>query len=180
MRSFIAAAVLVCLVPTVQAADEENPYKSAAVGDWADYKMTGHGARGTTKMTVIAKDDKQVTIELKTDLTSGKKMKTTVQTKTIDLTKKYNSLGDGVVNEEGVDVKLEKLGEGAEKINVGEREFDTKWTKTRTTQTFNNKTFVTNFKIWSSKDVPLGGMVRMDTTTSAGTTRLELIGSSKK
>jgi hypothetical protein len=39
---------------------------------------------------------------------------------------------------------------------------------------------VSDYKMWFSKDVPLSGLVRMETTTSMLTMKLELIGSGRK
>ncbi len=40
MRTAIVATMLVCIAPSAWAADDENPWKNAKVGDWVDYKMT--------------------------------------------------------------------------------------------------------------------------------------------
>jgi hypothetical protein len=181
MRSIFAAALLVSFVPAVHGADDENPYRNAKVGDWVEYKMTGAGFEGKTKMTIVAKDDKELTFEIASTFTAGgKEMTGPLQKQTIDLTKKYDPVKDGIVKENGVDVKFEKLGEGEEKIKFGDKEFDTKWTKTKTTSTVNNITIVSEFKMWFCKDVPLSGLVRMDTTVQMTTTKLELIGLGKK
>src|SRR6478672_10808346 len=64
-----AAVLAVAAAPFVaRAADEENPYKKAKVGDFATYKMTtkamGFNVEGTVTQTVVEKDEKEVTIEL--------------------------------------------------------------------------------------------------------------------
>ncbi len=179
MRPLFLSALLVCLAPAVRAADDENPYKNSKVGDWVEYKMTGTGFEGKTKMTVVAKDEKELTFEIAGSFTAmGKEMTAPVQKQTIDLTKPYDAII--AANLAKNDVKVENLGEGKEKLKVGDKEYDTKWTKTKATATFNNITVVTETKMWFSKDVPLSGLVRMDTTVGAITTKLELTGSGKK
>jgi hypothetical protein len=41
-------------------------------------------------------------------------------------------------------------------------------------------TVITENKMWFSKDVPLSGLVRMDTTVGTTTSKLELIGTGHK
>ena len=56
MRSVLAAVLLICFVPNVLLAEDDNPFKKDKVGDWVEYKMTGQNIEGTTKMTIVAKD----------------------------------------------------------------------------------------------------------------------------
>src|SRR5271157_695397 len=142
MRSIFAVALLVCFVSIAGAADDDNPYKNANVGDWVEYKMTGNNIEGKTKMTVTAKDDKELTYEVTATVTfMGREQTAPVQQMKIDLTKPY----DPVVAEnlKRKNVKLEKIDEGAEKIKVGDKEFDTKWTKTKATSSVQNNTVET-------------------------------------
>jgi hypothetical protein len=177
MRSIFAVAALVCFVPFVSAADEENPYKKAKVGDWVEYKMTGPNIEGTTKMTIVAKDEKEVAYEVAGTFSfMGNKMTAPIQTMKIDLTKKY----DAAAQMKPKDGTLDKDGEGNEKIKVGNKEYETKWTKWKASTTANNITITSEYKMWFCKDVPLGGLVKMDTTVSTITTKLELTGSGSK
>ena len=64
MRSLFAVAISISLAASIQGADVENPYKKAAVGDWVEYRMTGPNMEGKTKMTIVAKDDKEVSYEV--------------------------------------------------------------------------------------------------------------------
>src|SRR5437879_5944905 len=70
--------------------DEDNPYKKAAKGEWATYKMAmkfaGNNIDGTVKQTVVEKDDKSITLEVVTNVL-GQEQK---QKQTIDLTKPFN------------------------------------------------------------------------------------------
>lgn len=179
MRSVATAMLLACFVPIASAADEENPFKKTKVGDWVEYKTIGTGFESKTKMTVIAKDDKEVTYEIAGTFTSaGKEMTAPLQKQTIDLTKSYDAFASANAAAKGV--KFENLGDGKEKLKIGEKEYDTKWTKIKTTTTVGDVTVVSEFKYWFCKDVPLSGLVRMDTTTSGISTKMELTGSGSK
>jgi hypothetical protein len=101
-----------------------------------------------------------------------------VQKLTVDLTKPYDPIVAANLKRTGT--KIEKDGEGREKIKVGEKEFDTKWSKLKCSTTQNGVTIASDFKFWHCKDVPLGGLVRMETSTGMFTTTLELIASGGK
>ncbi|HEV3440765.1 MAG TPA: hypothetical protein VG122_25655 [Gemmata sp.] len=179
MRTVAAVALLGCLVSAAHAADEENPFKKSKVGDWVEYKMTGTGFEGKTKMTIVTKDDKEVTYEIAATISfMGKEMTAPVQKQTVDLTKPYDAIAAGNVAAKGV--KIENVDDGKEKLKIGEKEYDTKWTKTKTTATVGDMTIVGEYKMWFSKDVPVSGLVKMETTTAGITTKVELIGSGSK
>src|SRR5262245_53180140 len=163
MRSLLPAAWLACLLPVVGAAEEENPFKKARVGDWVEYKMTGPNIEGKTKMTIVTKDDKEVVYEVTGTFSfMGMESVAPVQKQTVDLTKSYDPIV--AANLKRNNVKIEKLAEGKEKLKVGQKEFATNWTKLRSTTTVNNVTIVTDYQMWFAAEVPLGGLVRMDTT----------------
>jgi hypothetical protein len=179
MRSVITIALLVCFAPAIQGAEVENPYRNAKVGDWVEYKMTGQNIEGSTKMTVVSKDDKEVTYEVAATFSfMGNKTTGPVQTMKIDLTKDYDAIS--AANLKANNVQIEKLAEGKEKLKTAGKEYDTKWTQLRATSTVNGMTIVTDYKMWFCKDVPLSGLVRMNTTGSGLTTKLELVGSGSK
>src|SRR5271154_2966431 len=111
MRLIFAVVLLVGFVPIAQVPDDVNPFKKAKVGDWVEYRMTGPSMDGTTKMTIVAKDDKEVTYEVAAKVScSGKEMTAPVQTMKIDLTKSYDPVSAANANLKGV--KSEKGGEG--------------------------------------------------------------------
>jgi hypothetical protein len=175
----LAMGLLMCLAPAIHSADADNPYKNAKVGDWIEYKMTGQNMEGSTRMTVVAKDDKELTYEVASSFSfMGNKMVGPVQTLKIDLTKPYDAIS--AANLKANNVKIEKLGEGKEKLKAAGKEYDTKWTQLRATATVNEMKIVMDYKMWFSSDVPLSGLVRMDTTTPTMTMRLEIIGSGRK
>ncbi len=179
MRWLIAAALLASLVPAVQGADDENPFRNCKVGDWVEHKMTGPNMEGTSKMTIVSKGDKEVTYEITSTYTAqGTKMVGPVQTIKVDLTQPYDAIS--AANLKANNVKIEKLGEGKEKLQAAGKEYDTKWTALKATTTVNDMTIVTDFKMWFCKDVPVSGLVRMDTTATGMVFKLELVGSGSK
>src|SRR5262249_59226876 len=70
MRLVFALILLVCVCPASLRADDDNPFKDAKVGDWVEYKYSARdftaprGTEAQIKMTVIAKDDKELTYEI--------------------------------------------------------------------------------------------------------------------
>ncbi len=178
MRFLFAGALLFCSALAVRAVDEENPFKNAKVGDWVEYKMTGL-TEGKHKMTVVAKDDKEATYELATTTITadGKEWTAPVRTVKIDLTKPYEPIAATNVKN---NVKIETLAEGKEKIKLGEKEFDTRWTKTKVTSTLKKMTIISEIKMWFSNDVPLSGLIKMESTMATNPSTWEIIGWGKK
>jgi hypothetical protein len=179
MVAKVIVGLLICGNIVLLSSDEENPFKKANIGDWVEYKLTSSNFDGKTKMTVIAKDDKEVTYEVAAKVTfMGNEMAAPLQRQKIDLTKSYDPIVSA--NLQGSGVKFETEGSGNEKLKLGSKEYETHWTKLKATATLNNVMIVTEYKMWFCKDVPLSGLIRMDTTTSGVSTRLEMIGSGGK
>ena len=184
MRIALPFVLLLCLSSIVHAADDENPFHKAKLGDWAEYKMTGPNVAGTTKMVIVAKDDKEVTYEITSKFSAfGQETVAPAQKIKVDLTKSYDPII--AANLKQNNTKVEKLGEGSEKVKAAGKEIETKWTKQRATTTVNDMKIVTDTKMWFSKDVPVSGMVKMESTTTVpgmpGTsTTVELVKSGSK
>src|SRR5262249_10502680 len=143
MRLVFAVILLVVVGPASLQADDDNPYKDAKVGDWVEYKYSARdftapqGTEAKIKMTVIGKDDKELTYEI------GGWVPGVVQKVKIDLTKPHDPIGLVALSNfhnfgelKGQDIKAEKLGEGKEKLQVGRKEYDTRWTQMKYTITF--------------------------------------------
>jgi hypothetical protein len=179
MRSILAATLMICVVQTSMRAGDDNPFRKAKVGDWAEYKVTGLPYEARTKMTVVAADDKEVTYEVAASYTSmGKEIETPIQKLKVDLTKDYDPIIAANLQRTGT--KIETTGEGTEKVKIGDKELDTKWITLKCTTTTSQFTVISEYKMWLSKDVPLSGLVRMDTTIQGATTRVELVRSGSK
>ena len=179
MRSILVVFVVIGLFPTTLLAGDDNPFKKAKVGDWVEYKMSGGDIAGTTKMTIVTADDKEVAYEIAGTFSfMGKESKAPLQTIKVDLTKDYDAISAANLKRTGT--KIEKVGEGTEKIKFGKNELETKWTMLKCTTVVNDLTMVSEFKMWFSKDVPVSGLVRMDTTVGTFKSTLELTGYGSK
>jgi hypothetical protein len=164
LRLFAACLSVCLLVPAARAADPENPYKNAKVGDWVSYKMStkiqGNAIEMTMKMVVDAKDDKEVTVKT-TAMFMGQEAP--AQTTKIDLTKPYDPLkGLGASMPQTKDTKVEKVEDGKETITVGDKKYECTWTKFKSTTKIQDKEIKSEVKMWVNKDVPLGGLVKME------------------
>lgn len=161
---------------------EEHPYKTAKVGDWVSYKNTvslptGQKMESPMKQVVTAKDETSVTLKVTTEA-AGQSYDSEQK---IDLTKEWTGVP------EMPNAKVEKLEEGKEDAKAGEKSYACNWVKYKISAEVNGVATVNNAKIWTSKDVPLGGLVRMEMATDmdVGGTKMttqmvmELTGSGK-
>jgi hypothetical protein len=172
-RKLVALAVLACVPMAARAEEPENPYKKAQKGQWATYKMTiklaGNNVDGTMKQTVTEKDDKSVTLEIVTNV-FGNEMK---QTQKIDLTKPFNPLA-GQQLPPGADSKIEKKDSGKETIEVAGKKQETEWTKYKISVSAMGQMFDGDVKVWLAKDLPLGGMAKMEMKMAFGGMDMEM------
>ncbi len=174
-RRLFIVALAVALVPfSARAAEEENPFKKAKVGDWVSYKMTtsaaGQNFEGKIKMTVTAKDDKSATV-LSAVTVNNIEMKG--QEVKIDLTKPYDPIVGAVP--QNVQAKIEKGKSGNEKIKVGGKEYDCTWQEMKVSAEVAGMKFDSEIKVWMSKAVPLGGTVKMEVKSQIANMSVELL-----
>jgi hypothetical protein len=138
------------------AADEENPFKGAKVGDYARYDTvakTGTVSLKTVrKQTVTAASDKEVSLKTVLEV-NGSEVATDRPEQKIDLTKPFDPTGssEGVPTLSGL--KWEKQGDGKEKVKVGGKEFDCTWISYKPVAT-GKQEVEGELKVWLSKDVP--------------------------
>lgn len=138
----------------------DNPYKNAKVGEWVETLMIsetmGRKSEMKTKQAVVAKDD--VSVTLRTVVTMMGKEMPPQETK-IMLNKSFNPYTQGDTN-----AKVTTLGEGDETITVDGKSYKCHWTKVKVVAT-KPASMESTFKVWSSKDVPLAGTVKMESET---------------
>jgi hypothetical protein len=164
MKRLLSALVVLALVPMARAEEkkEENPFKNAKIGDWVEYRtVTTFGdlkVPGTVRMTVTAKDEKNVTLKT---VVKAAGMEVPAPDVMVDLTKPYDPLATANLPK-GSDVKVEKTGMGKEKIKVDGKEYDCEWMTMKFTGKQEGIEITGNVKTWSTPMVPLGGMVKMD------------------
>jgi hypothetical protein len=157
------------------AASEDNPFRKAKVGDWAEYKVT---------VVQYASDPEGIKHEVKDGKFEGAfKMEVTARTEQIakirgilpvfgetsralaediDLTQPYRLANLITILFPPGSGKYEQGDSGTEKIKVGEKEYETSWTKL--TEQIKNQGDV-NLTYWTSRFVPLGGLVRLEWTS---------------
>jgi hypothetical protein len=191
-RLFVPAFVLMLACVSVPFAGEkdkgkgqakagDNPFRTAKVGDFASYKMTtkvaGNDLEGTMKLTVTEKDEKMVKLKSSVSLMG---LSLPGQDTTVDLTKPYDVIG--AVNQGQKGGTFEKTGEGKEKIKVAGKEYDANWIAGKINAEAKGVKIDSEVKVWFSKEVPLNGMLKMETKAAIANVVLELLefGSAKK
>ena len=157
------AAVVFCLaVLSAPAQDKDaNPFRNAKVGDFVAYKMTtkvmDKAIEGTMRQSVSEKNDKELTLKM---VVSVMGMTFPAPDTKIDLTKPYDPTALAMQgNPKG---KFEKTGDGKEKIKVGDKTYDCEWIKGKVTADTGAIKIESEVKLWTSKAVPLTGLVKME------------------
>ncbi|HUR53354.1 MAG TPA: hypothetical protein VMZ71_04450 [Gemmataceae bacterium] len=185
MPARLLALLVVAAAPLSARAQDDNPYKDAKVGDFATFKMTmkvaGPELIGTVTSKVIAKTDKEATVEASGKM-AGNDIPPTKQT--IDLTKPFDPTKMQQLPP-GTDAKVEKLKDGKEKLKVGDKSYETTWTTYKVTAKAQGVDIAADTKVWMSKDIPLG-MAKMEMNAKVAgmdmvmTMELEKAGNEKK
>ena len=167
MRKVLSLAFVVFAAPSVSLA-QDNPFKNAKVGDSASYKISTSGTgRDTSVMitqTVKAKDEKEVTVETTGQVFSGVKS----VTQKINLAKPLDVLGIMFFTDLHR-MTFEVTGNGAEKIKIGNKNYDCKWISGKTSPM--GIKIESEVKLWFSDAAPLSGLVKMETKYSNSTTQ---------
>jgi hypothetical protein len=170
----LAAALALAAAPVAFAADDENPYKKAKVGDFSTYKMTtkvpGGSVEGTMTQEVTAKDDKEATVR-----TSGKVSGADIPPNDvkIDLTKPYDPTKATGPLPPGANVQVEKLKDGKEKIKVAGKEYDSTWETYKMKITSGGMSFDAEMKVWQSKEVAIP-ILKMEMTGEVQGMKMEV------
>ena len=164
----LLAALILPAMGVMAAGMADNPLKNAKVGDWLQYNMTtsamGQNMVMKMKQTVVAKDATSVTLRTETTM-MGKAMPP--QDTKIPLNQAYEPYK---TDPSITDAKVTPLGEGNETITVGGKAYPCHWVKVKMVATKPAPTDGT-VKVWTCKDVPVSGVVKMETETAikAGT-----------
>jgi hypothetical protein len=158
LRPLLVALVAVVATLGASAQDAiENPYKSAKVGDYATYAMSmkvgGFEVKGTITNTVKTVTDKEVTLEV-TGMMNGMAIPT--QTQKVDITKGFDPTTAGLAKNGGKDTKVEKVGDGKEKLTLGGKSYEATWTTYKVATKTPAGDVTADVKAWIGKDIPLG------------------------
>lgn len=162
-RMFAVLAVLAFVAGGLcNAADAENPYKKAKVGDWVSYVQTTNmvamnmKTSVTVKQTVKAKDEKEVTLLVEADM-NGQKSSQEVK---IPLDQPYDPNTAGMPKE--MNAKVEKIADGKESVTVAGKAYDCQWTQVKVSMKNDQMDMSGTTKSWVCSDVPLGGLLKSE------------------
>lgn len=160
LRTVAVTAALLLVASVSFAAEGENPFKNAKVGDWVSYtttsKMAGMEMQMEMKQTVSKKTDEEATIDVSTKV-HGQDIKSSF---TVKLNEKYDPRKMQMA---GAEVEVKELGTGEEELDINGKKIKTKWAQYETTGKANGQPFNSKGKSWVSTEVPLGGMVKSET-----------------
>jgi len=173
MRTLLVTLALT--VAFLAHAEEENPLKKANVGDWVEWKTAtkagGFAMEGNMKQTLVAKTDSEATLEVANNM-QGQEFKQQVK---VNLNEKY----DPRKTAPGAEVK--ELGKGEESLTVAGKTVKTQWSEYQITMDHGGQKMTVKGKAWVSKDVPLGGLVKMESEMGGlGKQSMELVGFGSK
>jgi hypothetical protein len=153
----------------------ENFLRLARVGDWVSYKSNG-ATPSTFKQTVVAKTADEIT--LRSEIKVGDMDQPATEVK-VSLKEPFDPDKPSSTN---VKTTIERLGSGEETLAVGGQRFACTWVRNRVTQTITHPsnatttTSVSAARKWTSKDVPLSGLVKSEVEVAGQTTVTELTG----
>jgi hypothetical protein len=164
---FCTFALIIGLPIVARAAEDDNPFKKVKEGDWAKFTMTmvigDFRLAGEFRKTVTAQSDKEVTIKTSMTLNGAESIPSEEK---IDLTKPYDPTKLLGLKEN--EAKIEKVGDEKVKVKVGAKEYDCTLIKLKTKTNAGGKEITSDVKLWTSKDAPLGGMVKLEVLGERG------------
>jgi hypothetical protein len=179
MRCWVAfAAILVCLtMPAARAQDKgTNPYRQAKVGDYAVFKTTvkqmGASVEGSSKQTVVEKNDKELTLRV---VTTQMGREIPLPDVKIDLTRTYDVYDLATLGRRNPQARFEKTGDGKEQLKVGAKTLDCTWVKGKLSYEVMGNKIESEVTIWLSASAPLSGLVKMHTRSNLNEMTLELV-----
>lgn len=156
LRLFACVSIFALTAPGMRAADDDNPFKRAKVGDYAKYDTVVKTGNNEVKLlrtqSVTATGEKEVTLKTITEL-NGKEVPTKKGEQKIDLTKPFDP---GTTGESGAPTsafKWEKVKDGKEKLKIGGKEYECTWTSYKPVAQA-GLAAEGELKVWLSKDVP--------------------------
>lgn len=160
-KKFWVAGILGVLLLPVLIWAVDNPLKNAKVGEHIEFVMItetmGTKMEMKMKQTVVAKDE--VSVTLRTETTAMGKTMPAQDTK-IMLNQPYEPYKAGFT-----DAVVTPLGEGNETITVGGKAYACHWAKVKIVAT-KPMAVESTTTVWSCKDVPVSGMVKMVTDST--------------
>jgi len=156
----LIATLLVCYSAAATAqqpasAHKKHPYASCKVGDWVSHRCTTNNETPiSVKQSVESKNEKQVTLKMETKLGKSGSEREMIVDLTADPFNPQSIMG--------VKPEVKKLGEGTEKITIGEKIYNCSWLQIQVTIQVGEIKVSNIFKTWLCKDIPCGGMVKTE------------------
>ena len=155
---------------------QDNPFKKAEVGDWVSYEMKvdagGQTFTTTMKQTLKEKTTKEATVAVEVTAQG----RTFNQEQKIPLDKPYDP-AEMAKQQGGGQADVKKMGEGKDTIEVGGKKYNCTWMQLKVTvKQFNLET---TSKVWMSSEVPLSGLVKMETDIMGRKMVMEMTGHGK-
>ena len=135
-------------------------------------KVAGQNVEGTVTQTVVAKDDKEVTLKSSGEVTAmGMKIPVPEQEQKVDLTKPFDPTKANTPPGATVDVK--KLKDGTDKIKAGGKEYATTWTTYQVKMKVMGMDVESEMKVWQTKDLNFP-VVKMEMTSEIAGQKMEV------
>jgi len=147
------------------------PLDQARVGDWLRFKITGKaGVTIGLKQTLVAKDETTATLKndeiVKFDQVAGETVLPATQTKL-----SLRQLRDPIKLADKLEhARIEKIKTGKEAIEVKGERIACEWTKFKVSYSAEGKDIESTSKIWTSTDIPVTGMVKLEIEHAGVTT----------
>ena len=156
----------VLLVAGFTGAQESGPMplERAKVGDYVVFKMIG-SVPGTITQEVVAVTDKDVTIRF-TSVFNGLAQKPTEQT--------FSKTPKADPSQKAKNLKIVETGKGQETLKIGGKDYRCDWSSNKITATAGDMVIESESKVWLSKDAPVFGLVKTETTSGGVRTGMEL------
>jgi len=162
-------------------AEDDVPYKSAKVGDFATYKIAtkvaGSSVAGVMTQTISAKSDKEMTVKTAAKMTAnGMDIPVPEQESTIDLTKPFDPIKSGILGQggaAGAAPMVEKLKEGKEKLTVAGKEYEATWTTYKLQMNGGGQQLEAEVKVWTSPKFSFY-MLKTEMSAAIGGMKMEM------
>jgi hypothetical protein len=164
MMRYVFSVVLLSVAGLAWAQDADPPLKTAKVGDYVVFKMTGP-VTGSMRQEVVAVSEKEVTVKTVTTING---MTLPADTKAYPI----NSKADPTAGNK--DVKIVAESAGTETLKIRGKEYRCTWRAVTTVAKTADMEVKSEGKVWISKDAPVFGMVKTVSTTFGSTTTVEL------
>jgi hypothetical protein len=183
MRHLLVAALFMLGSSSLLFAQDENPFAKANEGDWAEYDIETAAMniplKGKLRLTVSSKTDKEAKIKAALTL-EGQENPAFAQETTVDLSKPFDpTSATGLPG--AAEAKVEKKEKDTTaKIKVAGKEYDCNVSTMKMTAKVNGQDFESEVKVWTSKEIPLASLAKMEVRSVLAEMKMTFAGSGSK